>query len=87
MYGNKNIKNGEPTHVEFYVGKENDKASFKNYKQKSKWLETEKFEVYSNGLEKKMMSQCAFQNKTTYLTAILRPITIDLSNPPKKIRN
>ena len=70
--------NWNPGHVEFYVGKENDKASFENYKRgSSKWLETEKYEIYSNGLEKKSIdSAFAFNGESTYLKSILRPLPI-----------
>lgn len=87
IYGNSKRDAGgsgwNPGHVEFYIGKENDKASFKNYN--GNYSETEKYDIYTNGLAKiesleKRISGGA--GESLYLAAVLRPLPIGSTRNP-----
>ena len=72
---------GIPYHVEYYVGKENDRASFVGINQGDKMKKTEKYEVYSNGLDKWYVKNEVNMSGGNWLIGVIRPI------PPNKWNN
>ena len=78
VFGNSNADKKadgwNPGHVEFYVGKENDKASFKNDSD-GDFTETGAYDIYSNGLLKIRDLQSEIKGGgALYLSSILRPL-------------